>query len=250
MKSAAKEKIRSSGPTRSYLQTRIRGQRLLNAARILALIELSRRLHQAYRYAYDKQAAGWLLPQEPTPTPTPCPGSIPEAAAMQILAIAAQEGVDPTLLSVTWRHESSFTSDPPPNPRCEGRGRNRRIVGWDVGPMQTATNVWNKAPFTDGLSDPFGAIAMSRITRQYVGFNGSVSDNLTLGARAFSMDILNRSRSLADAAGLYRAGSRTGPGYQQPYNEYTSEPWGQSAVELLGEQKVKLTHGCHFRSCS
>ena len=168
-------------------------------------------------------------PQNPTPTPTPCPGSIPEAAARQILAVSAQVGIDPTLLSVTWRHESSFTSNPPPNPRYEGRGRNRHLVGWDVGPMQTATNVWGKSPFTDGLSDPFGTISMNLSTRQYEGFNGNVSDNLTLGARAFSMDILDRSRSLADAAGLYRAGSRTGPGYQQRFNEYTREAPGDRA---------------------
>jgi len=39
--------------------------RLINTARILALIELTRRLHQAYEHAYDKQAAEWLLPQNP-----------------------------------------------------------------------------------------------------------------------------------------------------------------------------------------
>ena len=55
---------RAARPSRSYLQTRIRGQRLLNAARILAFIELSRRLHQAYRQAYDQQAAEWLIPQD------------------------------------------------------------------------------------------------------------------------------------------------------------------------------------------
>ena len=56
---------RPSGVPISYLKTRIRGSQLLNPARILALIELSRRLHQAYRQAYDKQAAEWLLPQKP-----------------------------------------------------------------------------------------------------------------------------------------------------------------------------------------
>ena len=55
----------------SYLKTRIRGSRLLNAARLLVLVEITQRLHQAYRYAYDKQAADRLLPQNPTPTPTP-----------------------------------------------------------------------------------------------------------------------------------------------------------------------------------
>jgi hypothetical protein len=53
----------ASGHSTSYLKTRIRGSRLLNAARILALVELTRRLHQAYRQAYDKQTSDWLLPQ-------------------------------------------------------------------------------------------------------------------------------------------------------------------------------------------
>lgn len=35
--------------------------------------------------------------------------------------------------------------------------------------------------------------------------------------------ILRRSKDLADAAGLYRAGSRSGPGYQQRFNDYTRE---------------------------
>jgi|GEM_PF-5389369 len=53
------------GHPTSYLKTRIRGSRLQNAARLLVLVELSRRLHQAYRFAYDKQAADQLLPQDP-----------------------------------------------------------------------------------------------------------------------------------------------------------------------------------------
>src|SRR5258708_32467290 len=75
--SAAKEKSRqltrsrlahrASGPTTSYLKTRVRVSRLYEAAFILAFIELSRRLHQAYEHAYDKQAVGWVLPQNSTP---------------------------------------------------------------------------------------------------------------------------------------------------------------------------------------
>ena len=56
---------RRSIRSNSYLKTRIRGSRLRNAARILAVIELTQRLHQAYAQAYDKQAAEWLLPQNP-----------------------------------------------------------------------------------------------------------------------------------------------------------------------------------------
>src|SRR5207244_245656 len=58
---------RASGPTTSYLKTRVRASRLYEAAFILAFIELTRRLHQAYEQAYDKQAAEWLLPQNSVP---------------------------------------------------------------------------------------------------------------------------------------------------------------------------------------
>jgi hypothetical protein len=60
---------RTLGRSTSYLKTRIRGSRLLNAARLLVLVELTRRLHQAYEHAYDKQAADQLLPQNPTTPP-------------------------------------------------------------------------------------------------------------------------------------------------------------------------------------
>ena len=56
---------RAPGPTMSYLQTRVRASRLYEAAFILAIAELTRRLHQACEQAYDKQAADWLLPQNP-----------------------------------------------------------------------------------------------------------------------------------------------------------------------------------------
>lgn len=61
---ASRLDLRASGPSCSYLQTRVRASRLLSAARILLFIELSRRLHQAHRFAYDKQAADQLLPQQ------------------------------------------------------------------------------------------------------------------------------------------------------------------------------------------
>ena len=107
----------------------------------------------------------------------------------------------------------------PPNERWQGRGRNRRLVGWDVGPMQLATNIWQKSPFIDGLTNHFGTIAMSTSTRQYESFNGNFDENIIVAARAFSMDILPRSTSNADAAGKYR-----GPGdYQGRYNQYVRE---------------------------
>lgn len=137
------------------------------------------------------------------------------------------------MLSVTWRHESTFRTDPPPNPRYE----NGTLVGYDVGPLQLSTNYYYKSPFTDGLPKaftsnhflspdpgyrPFTPAVNLNSFSPSVGFNGDVSQNLLAGARAFSRDILPRSNSLADAAGLYRAGSRSGP-YQSRYDEYTSE---------------------------
>lgn len=158
-------------------------------------------------------------PQSPTPSPTPCPGSIPEAIGKQILAVASQEKIDPTLLSVAMRHESSFGMNTKANPRYVGKGRNRRIEGYDVGPMQLATNIWNKSPFTDGLSNPFGTIGFNIAQNQYDSFNGNFEENITVAARAFALDILPRSSSNADAAGKYR-----GPaGYQGRYNQYVSE---------------------------
>ncbi len=64
---------RTPGRSTRYLQTRIRGPRLPNAARILVIVELTHRLHQAYADAYDKQAADRLLPQNPVPQPHPSP---------------------------------------------------------------------------------------------------------------------------------------------------------------------------------
>ena len=174
-----------------------------------------------------------------SPTPTPCPGPIPEDIARQILGIALAENVDPTLLSVAMRHESSFGTNMMPNERWEGKGSKRHLVGWDVGPMQTGTDVWNKAPFTNGLTNPFGDIVMDQSTKKYESFNGNFAENIILAARAFRIDILPRSsgkdwRTLnADASGIYR-----GPaGYQQRYTEYYSEaPNDRKQFECLGKQ--------------
>jgi hypothetical protein len=95
-------------------------------------------------------------------------------------------------------------------------------VGFDTGPLQLATNVWGKSPYTDNLQNPFGTFATDMATRKYQGFNGSVADNLALGVQAFKY-ILSISKSNADAAGLYRAGSRTGPGYSDRSSQYQSE---------------------------
>ena len=71
MKPATKEKTWQPGPSRSYPKTRVRASRLYQAAFILAIVELTRRLHPAYEQAYDKHAVGSVLPQKPAPTPPP-----------------------------------------------------------------------------------------------------------------------------------------------------------------------------------
>jgi hypothetical protein len=126
------------------------------------------------------------------------------------------------------RHESSFGTKMQANPRKEGKGRNRKIVGYDVGPMQLATSIWNKSPFTDGLSNPFGTIGFNIAKNEYDSFNGNFEENVILAARAFALDILPRSTGKdplhrnADAAGSYR-----GPGdYQGRYDQYLAEAPG------------------------
>jgi RHS repeat-associated protein len=172
-------------------------------------------------------------PQDPAPTPTPsCTGSIPEAAARAILAAADAAKIDATLLSVTWRHESGFDPMPLPNPRRQ----NGTIVGYDVGPMQLSTNYYDKAPFTNGLPQAFTGTSNNfpnplrsfqpspdlSVFAPDLRFNGITSENVSAAARAFALDILPRSKSPADAAGLYRAGSRSGP-YQSRFDQYTNE---------------------------
>jgi len=169
-------------------------------------------------------------PQSSVQKTEPCKGPIPEAAGRAILTAANEAGIDPTLLSVTWRHESGFTEDPFPNPRKE-RGK---IVGYDVGPLQLSTNYFDKSPYTKGLPKAFTGHSFTfsnffphkdaRLSyfNEGVRFNGVTSQNLLAGARAFALAILPNSRSLADAAGLYRAGSRSGP-YQSRFDQYTNE---------------------------
>ena len=100
---------------------------------------------------------------------------MPYSQATAIVGTSALEGTDPTLIAVTWAAEAipPFNFYPVSNPRNDG--------GSDVGPMQTATTVYNKAPFTDGVADPFGT---TRSNTQ--AFNGNPYQNLLLGARALN----------------------------------------------------------------
>lgn len=173
-------------------------------------------------------------------TPPPCPGPIPDAIAKLILGIASKEHIDPTLLSVTMRHESSFGTDMKPNERWVQNKKTKKwtLVGWDVGPMQLATNIWFKSPFIDGLKDPVGDLSTNS-QGEYYSFNGDFNENVTLAARAFRLDLLPRSKGKselqrnADAAGMYR-----GPAdYKGRYNQYLREAPGDALqFECLKKQ--------------
>ena len=58
----------------------------------VAIFELTRRLHQAYEQAYDKQAAEWLLPQEPRPQPHPTPTPQPDPCVTAAFDAIHQNG--------------------------------------------------------------------------------------------------------------------------------------------------------------
>jgi hypothetical protein len=141
--------------------------------------------------------------------------SIPIDAAKAILVTSIIEKVDPTLLSVTWRHESGFQFYPDHNYR-------REAGEFDVGPMQVSTTYYDKPKFTEGLPDAFGR-GPDELGRPIFGkspfFNGNPYSSLRVGARAFTRDILQRAKSNADAAGMFRGLF----GYQQRYKEYVKE---------------------------
>jgi hypothetical protein len=170
---------------------------------------------------------------------------IPKEAAKDIYAVHIMEGVPLTLMSVTWRHESKFSYDVGPKPRKE----NGKIVGYDVGPMQVSTNYFARPPFTTGLPNAFTKkvdINLSKFIKREIAdkesdlrnnqwlidvlgteatFQGDWFENLRLAARAFTMDIIPRSRGgttllqYADAAGIYRGKD----GYTDRYNQYKTE---------------------------
>jgi RHS repeat-associated protein len=167
-------------------------------------------------------------PQKPSGSYQACKGlaSIPEGPANDILSVSSQQGTDPGLLAVTWGNESGFSYNPPPNPRWnEDR---TRIIGYDVGPIQVANTIWNKAPFTDGLPNAFGTDIGAAQFGQRSPFNGNAFNNLSVGARALN-DGMGRSgrpkgvSALADAAGIFRSGPSRKGSYWTRVGEYNAE---------------------------
>ena len=123
------------------------------------------------------------------------------AQADRILTVANRTGVDPTLLALTWRFESGFDFQP-----TNGMHTPDVQMG-DVGPGQLYPDAWNKSPYTDKLKNPFG----TNLNRGEV-FNGNAYENLIVTGRVLGTA---RGADRANAAGLYRAGASTNPGYSE-----------------------------------
>lgn len=124
----------------------------------------------------------------------PAPG---QDQARAIIKVANDIGVDPTLLAATWRFEGGFDLNSGFLWNPKNGTHNPARTRADIGPGQVNPEIWNKEPFTNGLSNPFG-------TNRKVGeiFNGSGMDNLKLTARA-----LNAASGPRDhKAGIFRAG--------------------------------------------
>ena len=131
-------------------------------------------------------------------------GRVPPRSVVATIGLVSEmEGIDPTVLAVTWGSEASppFSFDSVGHPRH----KNGKAIGADVGPGQIANNgPFTKSPWTDGLGDPFGTF-----TTQRVPFDGNPLDNLRLTAR-----ILNSDGGGRAAAGRYHSG--TGPFSKTP----------------------------------
>ncbi len=142
------------------------------------------------------------------------PGLVQASAIVQA---ADTSHVDRTLLAFTWFQEAGGFNFHPTN----GLHDPDELIG-DIGPGQVFPGIWGVSPFTDGLDDPFGS-------NREVGhqeFNGDPVENLVLAGRALNHPLGavqgNRRR---EAAGLYKAGSQSGPGYQTRVDK-----WGNANV--------------------
>jgi YD repeat-containing protein len=165
---------------------------------------------------------------EPQKSYDDCKGlaSIPEVAVNLIMEASRLEGTDPTLIAVTMKNESSFGNNLTPNPRKDGAGKPNGH--YDVGWMQVATSVWDKSPYTDGLPNAYGTLSADWKTGKMLPFNGDALQNVRLGARALNASSGWRGRPKdvsprADAAGIFRAGSRKPTSYRIRVNEFNKD---------------------------
>ena len=161
------------------------------------------------------------------------PSDIPKDAAKKIVGAAILDGVPVTLMSVTWRYESGFKMDPDGNARYADDGVS--VNGYDVGPLQTSTNYYNKEKFTHGFDNPFGmaptmvavmtGLGRAKELPQHLPYTGDANQMIHVSARAFTLDILPRSHGkdelhrLADAAGTYRGRGD----YQGRHDKYLAD---------------------------
>ena len=102
-------RTRATGPPPSYPKTRVRGSRLYEAAFILAIIELTRRLHPAYEQAYDKHAVGSVLPQKPAPVELDCHGFADMVQMIADKADGIKSFLDELASTFTGARDSSMT---------------------------------------------------------------------------------------------------------------------------------------------
>jgi hypothetical protein len=123
----------------------------------------------------------------------PAPGLLQTGT---IMTIAFLTGVDTTLLAATWRYEGGFDSNGFLWTPTNGLHREGNPIG-DIGPGQIYPGIWEKSPFTNGLTNPLGT---NRKVEE--GFNGNPYENLVLTARA----LLDAKGSREHQAGMFRAG--------------------------------------------
>ena len=148
----------------------------------------------------------------------PAPGL---SQAAEILMVANRTGVNPTLLSVTWRFEGGSDQRGEFNFAPVNGMHTPSVQMGDVGPGQLYPGTWNKSPYTDGLSNPFG----TNLNRGEP-FNGSPFDNLMVTGRALGTA---QGKDRANAAGIYRAGKSTNAGYNDRVKNFNDNKAGYDA---------------------
>ena len=135
--------------------------------------------------------------------------------------VANRTGVNPTLLSVTWRFEGGSDQRGEFNFAPVNGMHTPSVQMGDVGPGQLYPGTWNKSPYTDGLSNPFG----TNLNRGEP-FNGSPFDNLMVTGRALGTA---QGKDRANAAGIYRAGKSTNAGYNDRVKNFNDNKAGYDA---------------------
>jgi YD repeat-containing protein len=115
------------------------------------------------------------------------------AQAADILMVANRTGVDPALLSVTWRFEGGLDQHGQFNFQPTNGMHTPSTQTGDIGPGQLYPDTWNRSPYTGGLSNPFG----TNLNRGQV-FNGNAFENLMVAGRALGQLKMRNARTRLD----------------------------------------------------